>query len=67
MPVFLNDIERTTHIPVRHSALRDDLQVDNVDTCLAIPNDMNMCRFVIGGVDDETQSMLTQKRNNGPN
>lgn len=62
MPVLIDDGQRTAHIAVRHTALGDDLQRQDIDPCLTVSIDMNMRRLVVRCIDDKAHSEFAQYR-----
>jgi hypothetical protein len=60
LPIRFYEIHRSANVSIGHPALGDDSQVDDVDACFPFADNVSMRRLVIGGVDDETHSILAK-------
>jgi hypothetical protein len=63
MPLLLDYSQCFAQVALGHSAVRYDNHRNNVYARLAISVDVNMGRFMIIGVDDETHASFAQDCN----
>jgi hypothetical protein len=62
LPVGLDHIDGPAHIAIRHPALRDDRQANDIDPRFSITENMRMRRLMVSRINDETHSVLSKNR-----